>query len=138
MLNVGVSNPVLLQVIRVARDVAKALARVHDKGIIHLDISARNIFLDAYRKPKIGDFGCAAIESEMLATHRERAEKLREYRADGASQEDIDRDYRLYIEHCATLDETVAKRHQALLNKPKAVAWMVISVSYTHLTLPTT
>lgn len=62
----GVKNPVLLQVVRIARDVASALAKLHDADIVHLDIAARNILLDATKRPKIADFGGSARESELL------------------------------------------------------------------------
>jgi serine/threonine protein kinase len=58
-------NPVLLQMVRIARDIAGALTRIHEKGIIHLDIAARNILLDLNKRPKIADFGCAVREETM-------------------------------------------------------------------------
>lgn len=71
-----VEDPILLQMVRISRDVATALARIHAKGIIHLDISARNIFLDASKRPKIGDFGCATMECDMKEQYEWRKKKL--------------------------------------------------------------
>lgn len=66
----GVKNPVMLQVVRIARDVASALSKLHDAGIVHLDIAARNILLDGTKRPKVGDFGNAARESDLTELYR--------------------------------------------------------------------
>jgi len=42
---------------RLARDVARGLAEVHDKGCLHGDIAGRNILIDSNMNAKIGDFG---------------------------------------------------------------------------------
>lgn len=73
--NNGIADPVLLQVLRISRDIASALARIHDLGIIHLDVAARNILLDLNKRPKLADFGCAVMESDMLQIYDWRLKK---------------------------------------------------------------
>ncbi|XP_070573931.1 insulin-like growth factor 1 receptor [Ptychodera flava] len=43
--------------IKVARDIAKALSFMSMKGVMHKDIAARNVFLTKHFTAKIGDFG---------------------------------------------------------------------------------
>jgi len=45
------------QVFDVGRKVSKALAVVHDQGIVHKDVKPSNIFADAQLEPALGDFG---------------------------------------------------------------------------------
>lgn len=75
----GVRDPVLLQAVRIARDVAEALAGIHAKGILHLDIAARNILLDAGKRPKIADFGCATSAKSMQEVFEFRKQKIAEF-----------------------------------------------------------
>lgn len=84
----GVSNPVLLQKVRIARDVAATLARLHGIGIIHLDICGRNIFLDAAKRPKIGDFGHATMEKDMIEIFEQRRAIIRDHVLAGGSEND--------------------------------------------------
>lgn len=75
----GVEVPVFLQCVRIAKDVAATLARLHSLGILHLDLAARNLFLDAAKRPKLGDFGLSAFESDMLSIHDYCERKLADY-----------------------------------------------------------
>eukprot|EP01039_Chlorochromonas_danica_P005047 gene5047-5541_t len=71
----GIEDPVFYQIVRIGRDVALALAKIHQRGIIHLDIAARNILLDRIKgKVKITDFGLAQEEKEMIEDSRLRFE----------------------------------------------------------------
>lgn len=71
----GIEDPVFYQIVRIGRDVALALKKIHERGIIHLDIAARNILLDHVNgKVKIADFGLAQDEKEMIEDSRLRAE----------------------------------------------------------------
>jgi serine/threonine protein kinase len=45
--------------VAVIRDVAKALAHLHARGIVHGDVHSRNIFLDRNGRAKLGDLGSA-------------------------------------------------------------------------------
>ena len=94
----NVTNPVLLQMVRIARDVAAAISRIHDKGIIHLDIAARNILLDFKKRPKLADFGCAAMENDMVEIHdlHKATDDDIDIRAMKKIDETFDRKYRMY------------------------------------------
>lgn len=47
------------------RDVARALAHVHDRGIVHGDVKPRNVLLDGSGGAKLVDFGIAADVGAM-------------------------------------------------------------------------
>ncbi len=108
--NIGnnVSNPVLLQMVRIARDVAGALARIHEIGIVHLDIAARNILLDLKKRPKIADFGCAAMEADMIEMY----ELRRVY-----SHEDLD------IEELTKKDQDFPRKNR-MYSMKRPIKWM--------------
>jgi serine/threonine protein kinase len=67
----GIKNPVLFQMVLIAREVSAALERIHSCGVIHLDISGRNILLNEQKKPKICDFGMSVMEEDFLALYNE-------------------------------------------------------------------
>ena len=48
-----------------ARQIARALAHAHSRGIIHRDIKPHNIMLLRYGTYKVADFGIAALENEL-------------------------------------------------------------------------
>ena len=55
------------QILELAVQVADGLAKAHAAGVTHRDIKSANIILDQDRRPKIVDFGLAAVEGgEML------------------------------------------------------------------------
>jgi serine/threonine protein kinase len=43
-----------------ARDIALGLGYLHDNGIVHADLAAENVLLDAQGRAKLADFGLAA------------------------------------------------------------------------------
>jgi serine/threonine protein kinase len=49
---------------RLIAGIARALAYVHDRGAIHLDIKAENVMVDARGEPRLVDFGIAACAGE--------------------------------------------------------------------------
>ena len=48
-----------------SKQIAKALAHAHERGIIHRDIKPQNIMLLRDGTIKVGDFGIAALENEI-------------------------------------------------------------------------
>ena len=57
------------QIIKLGRDICRALAICHEKNIIHRDIKPDNIFLNDFGDWKIGDFGLArTLEHTTAAT----------------------------------------------------------------------
>jgi serine/threonine-protein kinase len=49
----------IAEVIRIARGIARGLARAHAAGVIHRDLKPDNVMLDAAGEPKVLDFGLA-------------------------------------------------------------------------------
>jgi len=49
-----------------SRQIAKALAHAHERGIVHRDIKPQNIMLLRDGTIKVADFGIAALENEMV------------------------------------------------------------------------
>ncbi len=103
----GVSDPVLLQITRIARDVANALARLHHKGILHRDIAARNILLDAKKRPKIGDFGLSVMESDVIKYREWKKGKKAEFA--GQSESDLDANFEIAFEELCALDSSARR-----------------------------
>lgn len=64
----------LSRVVRIAKQVAGALAASHELGIIHRDMKPRNIMLDANMVPKLIDFGFAKVAVDKLPLTASRAE----------------------------------------------------------------
>lgn len=120
----SVEDPVLLQKVRIARDVASALARIHQLGIIHLDIAARNIFLDAAHRPKIGDFGLATIEQDMLEQYEFRKQKLEKYSSDGDTTDEIKHVFQIDVEDEALFDPDAIRKFNSHTQKERPVRFM--------------
>ena len=53
------------EVLHFSRQIARALAHAHERGIIHRDIKPKNIMLLRDGTVKVADFGIAALENEI-------------------------------------------------------------------------
>ena len=53
------------EVVHFTKQISKALAHAHERGIIHRDIKPQNIMLLRDGTIKVGDFGIAALENEV-------------------------------------------------------------------------
>lgn len=53
------------EVVHFSKQIARALAHAHERGIIHRDIKPQNIMLLRDGTIKVGDFGIAALENEV-------------------------------------------------------------------------
>jgi predicted Ser/Thr protein kinase len=56
------------QVLRIALGVAQACAYLHRRGIMHRDLKAGNVLLDATGAPHVADFGLSRVLSSSAAT----------------------------------------------------------------------
>lgn len=54
------------RVVRIAKQLAGALASAHALGIVHRDVKPRNIMLDAHLVPHLIDFGFAKMSADKL------------------------------------------------------------------------
>ena len=51
-------------VARLGREVADALAYLHDMGVVHRDVKASNVLIDADGRARLADFGIASVAQE--------------------------------------------------------------------------
>ena len=59
------------EVVHFTKQISKALAHAHERGIIHRDIKLQNIMLLRDGTIKVGDFGIAALENEVYENNGE-------------------------------------------------------------------
>jgi serine/threonine protein kinase/Flp pilus assembly protein TadD len=69
-LNIFVANSQLPldKILPIAIQMCDGLAKAHQQGIIHRDIKSANIIIDKDHRPKILDFGLAAVQGEAMLT----------------------------------------------------------------------
>lgn len=53
---------------RVTRDVASAVAHLHDTGVLHRDLKPSNILIDGSGRPRLVDFGVARLDGAETLT----------------------------------------------------------------------
>ncbi|KAJ3112417.1 Eukaryotic translation initiation factor 2-alpha kinase [Phlyctochytrium bullatum] len=54
------------RMLHISEDITKGLTYINNLNIIHNDLKPRNVFVDRYNKPYIGDFGVATNRGEAL------------------------------------------------------------------------
>jgi hypothetical protein len=54
-------HPNATQIIKLLQPIIKALAYAHELGLVHRDVKASNILLDAQQTPRLTDFGIAGV-----------------------------------------------------------------------------
>ena len=54
---------------RAVDDVAAALEALHARGLVHGDLKASNVFLDAQGRARLGDFGLTALAGSLRSGH---------------------------------------------------------------------
>ena len=54
--------------LRIAREIADGVAAAHARGIIHRDLKAQNVLIDAAGYPKVADFGIARTTEDTSLT----------------------------------------------------------------------
>lgn len=59
------------EVVHFTKQISKALAHAHERGIVHRDIKPQNIMLLRDGTIKVGDFGIAALENEVYENNGE-------------------------------------------------------------------
>jgi serine/threonine protein kinase/tetratricopeptide (TPR) repeat protein len=58
----------IAEAVRIAKDIARGLARAHEKGIIHRDLKPENLMITRHGEVKILDFGLAKAHEEQPPT----------------------------------------------------------------------
>jgi len=91
------SNLSIDRIIEIAIQVCEGLGAAHDKEIVHRDIKPSNIVIDSYGRPKILDFGLAAIQGgEQLTKTGSTLGTIRYMSPEQVQGEDIDQRSDLY------------------------------------------
>ena len=112
------------EVVHFTKQISKALAHAHERGIIHRDIKPQNIMLLRDGTIKVGDFGIAALENEVYENNGEAIGSIHYIAPEQARGETVDMRSDLYSAGCVL--------YEMLTGRPPFTGDSAVAIAYQH------